>query len=208
MACVHKFGKYLNLERLDFEPTTLIVGTFNPSWGTKNTARWFYGRTEKNYFWDVLPKLIEGKSLIDSSPKEWKLFCHRNKIAITDLIASIEDADQENPEHYQKITSFSDSEIANCFFEFNLVNVVRLIRINLTIKNIYVTRSFKETFWKHLLYPVKRYCNEFGIGLKPLVTPSGYAYFQQGKHNKVNPNDMLSLEDFILKRWREEWHQN
>lgn len=29
MACTHKFHQYLNLNNLDFEPTTLIVGTFN-----------------------------------------------------------------------------------------------------------------------------------------------------------------------------------
>ena len=30
MACIHKFANYLYLERIDFEPTTLIIGTFNP----------------------------------------------------------------------------------------------------------------------------------------------------------------------------------
>ncbi|WP_411726187.1 hypothetical protein [Methyloglobulus sp.] len=32
MACIHKFASDLNLEQIDFEPTTLIVGTFNPGW--------------------------------------------------------------------------------------------------------------------------------------------------------------------------------
>jgi len=45
MACNHKFIEYLNLENLDFEPTTLIVGTFNPEWPAGNQAEWFYGRT-------------------------------------------------------------------------------------------------------------------------------------------------------------------
>lgn len=45
MPCNHKFQEDLNLERLDFKPTTLIVGTFNPEWPDGNQAQWFYGRT-------------------------------------------------------------------------------------------------------------------------------------------------------------------
>ncbi|MBD0333667.1 MAG: hypothetical protein ICV66_13555, partial [Chitinophagaceae bacterium] len=92
MACLHKFHLYLNLERLDFEPTTLIVGTFNPSWPATNTAEWFYGRThdkqgtQNNNFWDVLPRLYGGDSLINKTPTEWKTFCHNKQIAITDII--------------------------------------------------------------------------------------------------------------------------
>jgi len=57
MACNHKFKKYLKLEKLDFIPETLIVGTFNPAWPAGNYAEWFYGRTSNNYFWEVLPNL-------------------------------------------------------------------------------------------------------------------------------------------------------
>ena len=32
MACDHKFNFFLRLEKLDFKPETLIVGTFNPAW--------------------------------------------------------------------------------------------------------------------------------------------------------------------------------
>jgi hypothetical protein len=32
MACNHKFKSFLRLEKLDFKPETLIVGTFNPAW--------------------------------------------------------------------------------------------------------------------------------------------------------------------------------
>jgi hypothetical protein len=54
MPCPHKFQKCLNLDKLDFAPETLIVGTFNPAWPEDNYAEWFYGRTGNNYFWDVL----------------------------------------------------------------------------------------------------------------------------------------------------------
>ena len=41
MPCNHKFIEDLNLENLDFQPTTLIVGTFNPSWPENNQAQCF-----------------------------------------------------------------------------------------------------------------------------------------------------------------------
>lgn len=41
MACRHKFIDYLNLDNLDFDPTTLIVGTFNPEWPDGNHAECF-----------------------------------------------------------------------------------------------------------------------------------------------------------------------
>jgi hypothetical protein len=99
MACSHKFAEYLNLERIDFEPTTLIVGTFKPGWeNINNNAPWFYGRThdlngnQNNNFWDVLPRLYEEQSLINNDHNAWKDFCSRKKIAITDIIQKIEDA--------------------------------------------------------------------------------------------------------------------
>jgi hypothetical protein len=43
---------------------------------------------------------------------------------------------------------------------------------------------------------------------RTLLTPSGYAFYQQGKYNKLNPTNPLSLEDFILKDWDSKWHKN
>lgn len=97
MACKHKFYNDLN-PILDFEPETLIVGTFNPEFPSTNKAEWFYGRI-KNNFWYVLPKVYGDESLRGKSPKEWKQFCKKRKIIITDLIASIDDADRTNEEH-------------------------------------------------------------------------------------------------------------
>ena len=69
MACRHKFHHFLSLNNLDFEPTTLIVGTFNSGWvNLNNNATWFYGRIRNNYFWDVFPRIYENLSLRDSNP--------------------------------------------------------------------------------------------------------------------------------------------
>lgn len=214
MACIHKFHQYLNLNNLDFEPTTLIVGTFNPGWdGLSNNAEWFYGRTrdehgnQNNNFWDVLPRLYNEPSLINDTPAQWKEFCSRKQIAITDIIANIEDASPTNPNHIRLMTGFADDDISNNFHDFDLVNLVRILRRNPSIFSVYVTRGISEAFWRNKLWGLNRYCEVNNIALKPLITPSGFAYLQQGKYNRANPNNQINLSDYILMRWQAEWHQ-
>jgi len=196
MGCKHKFEKYLYLNDLGFEPTTLIIGTFNPSCIENNEAEWFYGRTKNNYFWDVLPRLYNESSLIDEDPCSWKNFCKKHKIAITDFIASIEDADINNPEHKKALERYSDKGIAETFKQFSFVDIVAILKAQPTIKNVYVTLSATGKFWGSLWEPIKEYSNANDIKAEFLLTPSGNARFQ--KKNKSIP-----LNDFIYSRWLE-----
>ena len=213
MPCTHKFADYLNLDHLDFKPTTLIVGTFNPSWDNiGNNANWFYGRThdnngnQKNNFWDVLPRIYNQPSLINGTHYDWKQFCSDHLIAITDIISNIEDANQNNPAHVNLMRGFADDEIASNFYDFEIVNLVRILRDNPTIRNVYVTRGISKSFWKNKLWSLKKYCEAHNISLISLITPSGFAFLQQGKYNRLNPNNQLNLPDYILMRWQAVWH--
>jgi hypothetical protein len=214
MACRHKFESYLNLERLDFTPSTLIVGTFNPSWPESNKAEWFYGRThdekgnQNNNFWDVLPRVYGEKSLINLMPEDWKCFCKRNNIAITDLIISIEDANKSNPQHEKFISTYSDKAIATKFKKQTPVNIVDLLTSNPSIRNVYLTRGTGNGLWNKLWKPVVKYCNQNGITSNTLLTPSGWADVQRKIFNKKYPNNQIqSLPDFIKMRWLAVWHQ-
>jgi hypothetical protein len=117
MSCNHKFLEDLKLENLNYKPTSLIVGTFNPAWPANNQAQWFYGRTRNNYFWDVLPALYQQAGLrnipVADKPSVWKRSCQTNKIAITDLIRTVNDADELNNEHRTSLGNYSDNNIAN-----------------------------------------------------------------------------------------------
>ena len=206
MSCPHKFQQYLSLERLDFEPTTLMVGTFNPAWPDGNQAEWFYGRTSKNYFWDVLPRLYGKSTLINSTHTEWKEFCNQNQIAITDLISCINDAEAGNPDHIRWLSNFSDKNIATKFNDHAFVAIDAILEQHPTIRNVYFTRGLSEGFWKKQWFPVQAYCAANNIRCTTLVTPSGYAYYQQGRWNKKNPNNKLELGDYILMRWQQVWH--
>lgn len=207
MPCPHKFLNDLKLENLNFEPTTLIIGTFNPAWPEENTAQWFYGRTHDQYgrqnnnFWDILPRLYGEATLINAQPADWKKFCQDKKIAITDLIAGIDDADENNPEHRRLMGGFADDVLATNFYDFDLVNIVRLLRQHPTITHVYTTRGTQGTFWSNKIYAAKNYRE-----VSALLTPSGFAYREQGKYNRLNPNHQLNLPDFILMRWQQVWH--
>ena len=207
MACLHKFHYNLDLEQLDFEPTTLIVGTFIPEWPAGNAAEWFYGRTASNYFWHVLPRLYGEGSLINTTPGEWKQFCHDKKIAITDLISSIDDADPGDPGHNKVLGGFDDKAIVYNFDDFVFVNIVQILRRQPSIKHVYLTRGITEAFWKHLWNPVMQYCSLNDLHERRLLTPSGSALYQYEAHNNEHPDDVIPLlEDYILMRWKQEWH--
>lgn len=207
MPCNHKFSQYLRLNDLDFEPTTLIVGTFNPEWPLENYAPWFYGRTDRNNFWEVLPRLYNEDSLRMATPKDWKKFCKQKKIAITDMISCIDDADVNDFDDVELLAGYSDKAIAKSFKGHVLNDIVGILNKNTDIRNIYFTRSASDTFWKKLWQPIIAHCNLNNIRAKTLLTPSGYAYFQQGKYNKMCPEQALELPDFILMKWQREWHK-
>jgi hypothetical protein len=212
MPCDHKFKNELNLERIDFEPTTLIVGTFVPGWPA-NTADWFYGRTRDadgnmiNNFWDVLPRLYGEQSLIDAGPQEWKQFCREKQIALTDLISSIDDADADNAAHNKVFAGFADKALIFNFDDFVFVNIVQLLRRHPSIKNVYLTRGITESFWKHLWNPVIQYCSLNNIRERRLLTPAGPDLYEHTAYNNEHPNWPIPLlQDYILMRWKQEWH--
>lgn len=214
MACRHKFHDELRLEHLDYEPTTLIVGTFNPEWPEGNSAQWFYGRThdehgkQNNNFWEVLPRLYGQSSLINEGPDQWKEFCKSHAIAITDLISEINDADESNPIHRSILRSYGDKEIAERFSRQVPVDIVGILKSNTSIQHVYLTRSAYGTLWGRLWTPVRKYArSNQNLRVQPVITPSGYAYFQHGRWNRENPDNQIErLADFILMRWRDVWH--
>lgn len=218
MPCYHKFIEDLNLENLNFVPTTLIVGTFNPEWPANNYAEWFYGRTHdehgnrNNNFWDVLPRLFENEpSLINSGPHQWKEFCSRKKIALTDLIRCIEDADPNDPNHVQYLGGYADDIIANNFHQHLFTDIIYLLQNKPSIKKVYITNGVNGVFWNNIWSPVEEYCLANHIVCGRLLTPSKNARFSMFAHNRRYPNNqfnMNNLNDYILMKWMEVWNNN
>lgn len=206
MPCSHKFLNDLNLDYVNYQPTTLIVGTFNPSWPDNNYASWFYGRTGNNYFWDVLPRLYQPESLRQEDAVAWKAFCQNNSIAITDLMASINDADINNPGHLEVMGAYEDSAIANSFNEFGFTDIIGLLGRFPSIKNVYLTRLNGLPLIDQQWQLIEQYCEAHNIYCARLRTPSKNARFQMGNYRQLHPEDPTPLRNFILEEWQNQWH--
>ncbi len=207
MPCNNKFQHELYLEQLGYEPVTLIVGTFNPDIGPLNQAAWFYGRTDSCCLWNVLPRLFDEPSLISASPHDWKQFCRNHQIAFTDIISSIDDADLSNNEHLRALAGFSDRAIEYKFEDFNFVDIRQILKMRPSIRNVYLTRAVTEAFWRHLWNPVMQYCNQNSIHERRLISPSEDSRDQQNAYNGHHPVSQIPVfEDYVLMRWKNEWH--
>lgn len=223
MPCLHKFRDYLNLEKgylnpqenlLDFNPTTLIVGTFNPSWPGGNNADWFYGRVRNNYLWDVLPRLYNHEHNLrlngNNDHLEWKKFCFKNKIALTDIINSINDAEDDIEEHQDILKTYLDSSIADYFNNFTFTNITALLDKFPSIKNVYLTRKEGIELFDEQWSLVEQYSlenPESQLHVKKLLTPSASARFQIRQYRQDNPYDITPLRNFIYQSWLENWHE-
>jgi hypothetical protein len=198
MTCLHKFSNELELKHLDYQPEILIVGTFNPSWPKANYAQWFYGRTDVNYFWDVLPRIFEGESLLTATPDEWKAFCKRNKIAITDLIKEIKCFDESCFADKSTLATYGDNALTKVFENCDFTNLSNILKLYPTIRVICFTRKL-DSAWK-------RAWNNCGImdlsAISELYTPSRYASYATSRWRRINNYDKpLSVPDFILGNW-------
>lgn len=201
MPCLHKFHDDLNLEHLDFEPTTLFVGTFNPLWPVNNPAQWFYGRTQRNYFWDVMPRIVNGQNLRNATVNEWKLFCSEHHVALTDIIASIDDAHEDNDEHQRILRNYRDNAIADNFEHFTFTNITQLVQQNPTIDRVFFTRQQGIPLFDEQWNLVVEYCQANGIQVGNLLTPSASARFQIELYLLANPDDLTPLRNFIFQEW-------
>lgn len=209
MPCPHKFQAYLNLEKLDFEPNTLIVGTFNPAWPEGNYAEWFYGRIRNNYFWDVLPRMYQSNLNLRQKPiqvKEWKKFCRENGIAITDLIYCIHDAESNNVGHQRVLKSYSDASISNYFSQIEFTDILGLLKRHPSIRHTYLTTQAKIEAFNLRWIEVEDFGRKHGIMANRLLTPSASARFQMGDYKKENPHDKTPLRNFIYQKWLDVWH--
>lgn len=205
MSCKHKFYDDLQCGKLNFEPEILILGTFNPEWPLTNYSNWFYGRTKYNYFWDVLPRMFYEDSLRKSEVNSWKLFWSKRKVLITDLISSINDANQIDEKHYKIISKFIDKDFAKAFKVFEINNIINILENYKTIEKVYFTRNLGVPLFDEQIRIIKMYCDEKKIYFNNLLTPSSHARFQMLEWEPNSPFLKRSLPNFIYEKWLEKW---
>jgi hypothetical protein len=195
MPCHHKFIQDLQLQYVDWEVKTLFIGTFNPGWSecANNYAEWFYGRTQRNEFWCILPTIHENVSLLNGNRNSWIEFCRRNGIAITDIVASINDADPAIAAHRNAICKFKDAELPN--FDITINDIPAILENHPSIKQICITRQQPlPPFWDNCFTELYLYLEQNPqreIELKYLRSPSRGA-----RRGVVGP-----FCQFVAARW-------
>src|SRR5690348_9811754 len=132
MACPHRFlGKHIS-NRLfpTWEFDYLFVGTFNPGWtfSKGQSATYFYGRTRNNYFWDLVPDVWSNIKMRKADASDWVKFIEKNRIGITDIIKSIDDADETNEQHVKLLIDKSDTGLARFKnIDWNTTEIIKRI---------------------------------------------------------------------------------
>ncbi len=206
MPCRHKFIENLSCANVNYQPEILIIGTFNPEWPADNYANWFYGRTNNNYFWETLPRMFNEGSLRNLNHVDWKKFCSLKKIVITDLISSINDANEENPIHFEIISKFKDTEFAENFNDFEMTNILGILENNPTIKKVFFTRNPGVELFDNQIEIIHDFCNNNNIYFSHLMTPSKNARFQMRGWNPQMPDLDRNLSNFIYENWLDKWN--
>ena len=193
MACNHKFMTDLALDYVDWSPKTLFIGTFNPEWNLGNNyAEWFYGRTQRNSFWCILPNIFGEKSLLSGNRSAWISFCGKHQIAITDILVSI-NANEQNQKHREVISKFKDDDLEQ--FEVSINDIPALLKKFPSIKQVCITRQTLDGFWGTQLQETITFLNkQHNIRLLPLRSPS------RGARRGV----VGDFCEFISKRWQEQ----
>ncbi|WP_295712876.1 hypothetical protein [Mucilaginibacter sp.] len=156
-----------------WEADTLIIGTFNPcnDWVINNQANYFYGRSQ--YFWKAIPQFACYDEIDNLDVVAQFDFLKKNRIALTDLLISINDVDVENEDHRNWIGSYLDNELNNFpDITWNTSNIIEYIIRN-KIKAVYFTRLGNNAPFGEQITIIENYCNVNGLINFRLHTPTG-----------------------------------
>ena len=207
MACIHKFFGFKGHGHGDdglipaWKFKTLIIGTFNPEnkFHPKNKAEYFYGRSQ-NYLWKILPKFACEASIPHESVDHQLKFLIRHEIGLTDLLISINDADENNTEHKSRIQTVLDTEIEKfSMFTWNTPNILKKLHEE-KIDAVYFTklglpalRNPNLDTFENQMRKIEEYCRIHGIYNNRLFTPSANGL------GKGTPK-----ENHLIQRWYRE----
>ncbi len=209
MPCIHKFHSWLYLPEnlVTWDVRTLIVGTFSPGWDEHNKARWFYGRTNNNHLWQILPELHGEESLRHAESDAWIAFCARHGLAFSDLIESIPGADESDHEHRKALIgdNYSDSSIIRQFPEKEIIwtGIRRILTARSTIQNVFLTNS-GGGIWGRKFQTLVDFASENPdrkLFVSPLYTPSSGARFFVRKKG-FNSTIELIKHEWIRRGYR------
>ena len=191
MACKHRFLGYHAEGSLlpDWPVAYLFIGTFNPGWDFDKGehAPYFYGRTRNNYFWDLLPMLWGQSPLRQAPVSRWLAFLQAQRIGLTDMITSIQDADPHNPLHVRWLQDRSDSNLVRFRqLTYHTAAIKQYMAIHHAhLKGIFVTNKKAPGPIEAEIQQVAAAAQRYQLPFVRLMTPSGAARFHLPKGSKL-----------------------
>lgn len=155
----HKFRDH----KINPQTEILVVGTFNPD-TIENIAEFFYSR-QRNYLWELIPTAFAEDSLKGKSKEDKLEFIAKYKIDFIDLISAVD---------VDKASNYADKYLDNKVLEWK--DIIPVIRNLSNIKQVCLTRkSFTDIpNMKIRIDEIKKYCDEFKIVFKFLITPARF----------------------------------
>lgn len=84
--------------------------------------------------------------MIDGDRGSWIDFCRRNHLAVTDILSSIDNADEMDPNHQRIICKYKDDDLED--FESTLNDIPQILEQHKAIKQICLTRQTLLEFWE------------------------------------------------------------
>lgn len=192
MPCIHRFlGKYIDNSLFpNWDYDYLFIGTFNPGWTFEKgqNAKYFYGRTRNNYFWDLVPEIWDGVKMRKMDFKRWEDFLKKNRIGVTDIIKKIIDADYTNSIHVEKLFKKTDTGLVTfkkiCW---NTDEIITRIISKEKLKAIFFTNQKSPDIIEAEIREIEQVAIQNKIPFVRLVTPSSGARFRFPKGAKLYP---------------------
>lgn len=138
--------------------------------------------------------------------RHWQDFCRRHRIALSDFILNIGDADENNTFHRRILGSYDDSKLLNTFSGIEYNDISGFLSKYPTIRRVYITRSIATQPWRTIIE--KLMVTNEKLMVQPLLTPSANARFSYGLARKKHITGAATLEDYIFECWREVWYKD
>ena len=209
MACKHKFYGIEEYNGLipNWKCKTLIIGTFNPEnkFHSRNDANFFYQR-RKNYFWDILPLLSNEKSIEKKNSNKQIEYLKKYKIGLTDLLLSINDADNNCLIHKDLISTVKDEDIERFKeFSWNTDFILEFIKKS-KIQAVFFTKlgnpnkkKIKQDTFENQMRLIEDFCISNNVFTKRLHSPTGMGL---GAGNRIETLlDRWINENGASKKW-------
>jgi len=178
MPCPHR---YLDLhEKNSLFPNWkidhLFIGTFNPKWDRPNkiNAAYFYGRSA--YFWNTTSIFFEDREYAYGWNDQDAMikFSQKHRIGFTDLICSIQDADENKKEHLEKIYSVADKDLETFKdIKWNTDNIISYIRKNRPANIHFTLLSGEKSMITSAIEKIEQEIRNLGLSSGRLHTPTG-----------------------------------